>query len=272
MQTTNHEKKNYLSNASLLQEIHLSKNSFSSFVSTEYSDYDIIINAGDTIDTQNEYTISDDIIEAGVAKRAARLGVPASEVSPDQVVFRVMTYGHIPLDPSRKRKPKRLSEFYTKLNFRPFIHVVLTNGKPTVVGKSHWHGDIDSGHFSMKHGKITDKLAVMYITLSERYANHRWYRWFSYRDEMSNEALVLLVQNGLFFNEASSSNPFSYLTTVVSNEFKKIKEKEKEQQAIRDELLIDNNLNPSYTRQYNEEFETELARFTKETTDHDEFF
>jgi ABC-type dipeptide/oligopeptide/nickel transport system ATPase subunit len=87
---------------------------------------------------------------------------------------------------------------------------------------------------------------------------------------MSNEALILLVQNGLFFNEANSSNPFSYLTTVVSNEFKKIKEKEKEQQTIRDELLIECNLNPSYTRQYNEEYEHELARYTRETMDTDE--
>jgi hypothetical protein len=115
------KKVKYLNNRDLLAEIHKSKCSFSSFSQKEYSQHDIIL---PSIDKINIRTIAD-------AKRnqAKRLGLQAfaiaresgdkktklSECTPDyktipktDLVFRVMTFEHIPLAPGRKKTTKIL--------------------------------------------------------------------------------------------------------------------------------------------------------------------
>jgi hypothetical protein len=117
------------------------------------------------------------------------------------------------------------------------------------VGKSHWKGDIDKGHFSKDHGSMTAKLAHMFIKLCERYATRSNWRGYTYNDEMRSQALLQLSQIGLQFDEFKSQNPFAYYTAAITNSFTRVLNIEKRNQNIRDDILEMNNYSPSYTRQ-----------------------
>ena len=70
---------------------------------------------------------------------------------------------------------------------------------------------------------------------------------------MQGQALVQLSQIGLQFNEAKSQNPFAYYTAVVTNSFLGILNAEKKMQNIRDDIMEENGLTPSWTRQLSNE-------------------
>jgi hypothetical protein len=97
------------------------------------------------------------------------------------------------------------------------------------------------------------------MKLCERYSTRSNVRGYTYIDEMRSNAILQLVQVGLQFNEAKSSNPFSYLTAALINAQIRVINTEKRNQVIRDELLEINGLNPSFTRTNNHEFEQYLA-------------
>jgi len=194
--------------------------------------------------------------------------VPATDV-----VFRVMTFEHVPIDPTGgKKKKKEIKELftndldstdldaqeadddkpakYTKCNFPPFFHYkVNEEGEPYLVGKSHWKGDLDTGEFSKEHGAMTNKLAHMFMKLCERYATRSNWRGYTYNDEMRSQALLQLSQIGLQFDESKSQNPFAYYTAAITNSFTRVLNIEKRNQNIRDDILEMNDLTPSYTRQ-----------------------
>ncbi|MFW6002125.1 MAG: hypothetical protein ACOCQD_02190, partial [archaeon] len=128
------------------------------------------------------------------------------------------------------------------------------------VGKSHWKGDLDNGHFCKTHGKQTENLAKMWMKLCERYGTRGNVRSYTYIDEMQSQALLQLTEVGLQFNEAKSNNPFSYSTSIITNSYIKILNSEKNNQNIRDDILQANNLEPSYTRQHQQEWEASLIR------------
>ena len=184
-----------------------------------------------------------------------------------------MTWDHIPIDDVKSRKaavkameleddgPSR-SEYdddeldiagntkFVKCNFPPFQHYkVNEENEPVCVGKSHWVGTLDSGKFSREHGKMTPKLAHMFIKLCERYATRSNWRGYTYNDEMRSQALLQLSQIGLQFDEFKSQNPFAYYTAAITNSFTRVLNIEKRNQNLRDDILEMNNLTPSYTRQ-----------------------
>ena len=139
---------------------------------------------------------------------------------------------------------------YVKCNFPPFQHYkVNEDGDAILVGKSHWKGDLETGHFSKEHGKMTPKLAHMFIKLCERYATRSNWRGYTYNDEMRSQALLQLSQIGLQFDEFKSQNPFAYYTAAITNSFTRVLNIEKRNQNLRDDILEMNNLTPSYTRQ-----------------------
>ena len=70
-----------------------------------------------------------------------------------------------------------------------------------------------------------------------------------------------LSQIGLQFDESKSENPFAYYTAAITNSFTRILNIEKKNQAIRDDLLEMHNMNPSFTRQ--NENERNTASFKK---------
>lgn len=193
------KKVNYLNNKDILKEIHASKTSFSEFVDQQYSDYDIIVeNIQDIFLT--------DIQEKAKSNRASRLAARAFEnaiqttpstkpkladfkikpenINVDDLVFRVLTYEHIPLSPGRKKTPKSLGDNYVKLNFAPFKHFIIKDGQSIEVGRSH----SKNGKFSVDHGSITNKLANMFILMVNKYAQRG--NWRGYCVDASTVALT----------------------------------------------------------------------------------
>jgi hypothetical protein len=187
--------------------------------------------------------------------RKHKLKMADFEVSPRKIdktdlVFRVMSFDHIPEDLQRKSNPKTVADRHTKVNFPPFQHYRLDNkGKLKCVGKSHWIGGMNNGYFSITHGKITNELAKMYMKLCERYGTRSNWRGYTYNDEMQSQALMQLSQIGLQFDESKSENPFAYYTAAITNSFTRILNIEKKNQNIRDDIMEQNNLMPSMTRQ-----------------------
>lgn len=249
--------KNYLNNKDLLLEIHKSKNSFSSYTNEGDDQYDIIVTS--------IKEIPENIQQAKLNKIKSlsnkNVQVSENEIDEKSLIFRVITYSHIPLDPSRKKNPKSTAEHHVKLNFPPFQHWKYDqDGYLRCIGKSHWIGPVDSGHFSKTHGKPTEKLALMWMKLCERYCTRGNVRSYTYNDEMQGHALVQLVEVGLQFNEYKSYNPFSYFTTVISNACIRVINTEKNNQVIRDDILESNDMGPSYSHQHHYEWDYALKR------------
>jgi len=271
-------KVNYLNNKDMLLEIHRSKSSYCVFTDPEYHQYDLIVSG---IDKINIRTIAE-------AKRnkAKRLGqqdferrkkagekikladceVDYKKIGKTDVVFRVMTFDHIPLNGTRKKNPKSLADHRDKVNFPPFQHFKF-NDKDELecVGKSHWKGDLVKGHFDKDAGQITNTLARMMIKLCERYATRGNVRGYTYNDEMKGMAILQLTQIGLQFDESKSDNPFAYFTAAVTNSFVRVINTEKRNQNIRDDILEMNGMNPSFTRTGAGEHAAALKRHNEDT-------
>jgi hypothetical protein len=235
-----------------------------------------------------EYALKPESIQLARETRATRLGIEAGEkdsVDPlsipvTDLVFRVMTWDHIPVAPKQPRKvdkKKTAKDFFefdsdqdeifsdledpttakeiddmvhVKVNFPPFQHFRLDkNNNFKCIGKSHWIGDLKKGEFSKDQGNITNKLARMYIMMCEKYAMKFNWRGYTYNDEMRNSAILQLTYVGLRFNEAKSANPFAYYTAAITNSFCRVLNSEKRNQNIRDDILEMNGLNPSWSRQ-----------------------
>ena len=276
---------NYLNNKDILKEIHKSKNTYCYYVDTSVMDYDMILPDTKKINKKNIMQARKDRAvrlqklahEAasadGTKHKMDEFEIKLKDIADTDVVFRVMTWDHIPVDDVKSRKaavkameledagPAR-SEYdddeldiagntkYVKVNFPPFEHFKVTDsGEPVLVGRSHWKGDFTKGSFSRDHGKMTPKLAHMFIKLCERYATRSNWRGYTYNDEMRSQALLQLSQIGLQFDEFKSQNPFAYYTAAITNSFTRVLNIEKRNQNLRDDILEMNNLTPSYTRQ-----------------------
>lgn len=282
----------------MLREIHKSKMTYCSMIDKKYSQQDIIIcEHEDDLSPDGEviYTTSsiEDpmIIQEALNNKALRLKnenherackeweangskgekpkqaafvVDSSDLDPDELVFRVMTFSHIPIDKKKKRKPRKTSDLHTKCNFPPFKHFAKINGKMTEVLRSHWDGDIQSGKFSTTHGKTTDGLARIYLKLCERYSMKSNWRGYSYVDEMRDNAILQLSQVGLQFNEFKGQNPFAYFTATLSNSFTRVLNLERKNQDIRDNLLQEAGQMPSFNRQLEHE-ERERSKWDEKT-------
>ena len=283
---------NYLNNKDMLKEIHTSKTTYCSFTAPEYHRYDFIVDMpqAEVVDSLAHALLPDSIqlaretralrldIEQGLAKGTTDpVTIPLSDL-----VFRVMTWDHIPVAPKqprktvKKRTAKDIIEFeepessdnafadlednttkgevddmvHVKVNFPPFKHFKLdVTNEWTCVGFSHWHGDLITGAFTKDRGEITKTLAKMYIMMCERYAMKYNWRGYTYNDEMRNSAILQLTYVGLRFNEAKSANPFAYYTAAITNSFCRVLNTEKRNQNIRDDILEMNGLNPSWSRQ-----------------------
>lgn len=264
----------YLSNKELLKEIHNSKMSYCWVKDDQYFHYDHIIDSLDEITPEliqlakenrasrlqkNAYDAEVKAWEKGLTgkktkPRAADFAVDVETISDTDVVFRLMTFEHVPAE-KRKTNPKTEADNYSKCNFPPYKHIAIVDGELTEVARSHWQGGLDNGHFSVDHGKTNNRLASMYIKLCERYSMRGNWRGYTYVDEMRGQALLQLTQIGLQFNEAKSQNPFAYYTAAINNSFTRVLNLEKRGQNIRDDLLEQAGLDPSSTRLFTAEWE-----------------
>jgi hypothetical protein len=253
----------YLTNKDLLREIHLSKNTYCSFTAPEFSEYDLII---PNLSKINIRTIAEAkrnqasrlskgahaaaVLAGGKKLPAKEFEIDYKKIAKTDVVFRVMTFEHVPLAPGRKKTLKNTADSHEKVNFPPFQHWKFdSNDNLILVGKSHWKGDLATGEFNKEHGQMTNNLARMFLKLCERYATRGNVRGYTYNDEMKGQAILQLTQIGLQFDESKSDNPFAYYTAAVTNSFVRIINIEKRNQNIRDDILEMNGMNPSWTRQ-----------------------
>jgi len=266
-------KVNYLNNKDILKEIHKSKSTFCSYVSDTDHQFDIIL---PSIDKINIRTIAE--AKRAQAKRLQHLDFDARKAAGEKIklaeceidyrkiektdlVFRIMTFDHIPDEPGRKKTPKTVADHKVKLNFPPFQHFRFNEQDELMcVGKSHWQGGMENGSFSLSHGKATNKLALMWMKLCDRYATRGNVRGYTYNDEMRGQAILQLAQIGLQFDESKSDNPFAYYTAAVTNSFVRVINIEKRNQNIRDDILEMNDMNPSFTRQNAGEWEAQQRR------------
>jgi hypothetical protein len=172
-----------------------------------------------------------------------------------------MTFDHVPDEPGRKKTPKTVADTKVKLNFPPFHHFRFNDKDELLcVGKSHWSGGMENGSFNLKGGKATNKLAMMWMKLCDRYATRGNVRGYTYNDEMRGQAILQLAQIGLQFDESKSANPFAYYTAAVTNSFVRVINIEKRNQNIRDDILEMNDMNPSFTRQNAGEWDAQQRR------------
>ncbi len=278
--TTLAPKVNYLNNKDLLLEIHKSKSSYCSFTKPEYHQYDIILPSVDKINIRT--------IAEAKRNKAKRLGdedyarrkasgekvkqadcaVDYKKIAKTDLIFRIMTFEHVPTNSIRKKNPKSTADKHDKVNFPPFQHFKFDeNDELICVGKSHWKGGLKTGKFDKDAGSITNNLARMMIKLCERYATRGNVRGYTYNDEMKGQAILQLTQIGLQFDESKSDNPFAYFTAAVTNSFVRVINIEKRNQNIRDDILEMNGMNPSYTRTGQGEHEAALRRHSEGTTD-----
>ena len=279
-------KVNYLNNKDILKEIHKSKKTYCSFLNRDTdSDYDMILSSVSKINKKNilegrrarcerlAKLQVDAFAAEGIKRKVDEFLVPIKDMPATSVVFRVMTFEHIPIDDAKQARADEKARIeaedenitteyddepelakgakkYVKVNFPPFFHYRIDEkGIPYQVAKSHWKGDFDNGKFSTDHGHMTPKLANMFMKLVERYATRSNWRGYTYNDEMRSQALLQLSQIGLQFDESKSDNPFAYYTAAITNSFTRVLNIEKRNQNIRDDILEMNNFAPSYTRQ-----------------------
>ena len=121
----------YLNNRDLLAQIHASKNTYCSYIEQEDAQYDLIV--------PNLKKINGPAIAKARKARAKRLTQEAWEkakaagekkirladftVSPRKInktdlVFRVMSYDHIPMDANRKKNPKQTSSIWREFTIK----------------------------------------------------------------------------------------------------------------------------------------------------------
>ena len=269
-------KVNYLNNRDLLSEIHKSKSTYSSFTDDSYAQFDIILPEVGKINIRTiaeakrnqakriGYAEYERRKKAGEKVKQADTEIDYRKIAKTDLIFRVMTYDHIPEEKGRKKNPKTIADTKVKLNFPPFVHYRFNdNDELELVGKSHWEGGMENGHFSLRGGQATNKLALMWMKLCERYATRGNVRGYTYNDEMRGQAILQLTQIGLQFDESKSNNPFAYYTAAVTNSFVRIINIEKRNQNIRDDILEMNNMNPSFTRQNQGQWEAQLEEHNR---------
>lgn len=260
--TTKRKKINYLNNADLLREIHLSKMTFCWVQDKKYADYDIIVSNERDINLETLLQGRENRIKRqktdvlreiqkkhNCTPKAAQAMVDECVLSAyekctvNDVVVRVMTADHI---------PKNDDDAPIRTNFKPFKHFAMDDdGMLIEVARSHWRGTNSDGAFFMTHGRLTDALGKMFIVLCDRIGMRPNYRGYSFLDEMKADARFQLTKNALLFDESRITvqlNPFAYYTTIVNHAFKAVLNSEKRNRDIRDDLLEESGYDPSNTR------------------------
>ena len=110
-------KHNYLNNKDILKEIHKSKTTYCKFTDLAYADYDMILPDFSKINKKNIMQARRDraerltklaheaaFAETGVKQKLEEFEIKLKDVRDTDVVFRVMTWDHIPVDDAKSRK------------------------------------------------------------------------------------------------------------------------------------------------------------------------
>jgi len=188
----------YLTNKDLLAEIHNSKKTYSEFIDKEFEDYDIIVtdlkdvtkeiieNARNKKFTDHVNKTKKEMIAKGIKNPV--INYTLDDVPESSIVIRLMTFDHIPINEEKIGKAKTLADKHMRCNFPPFQHFIFKDNEFICVGKSHWKGGMENGEFCVTHGRMTNKLGMMFMTLVERYSHKG--NWRGYCVHADTEALT----------------------------------------------------------------------------------
>lgn len=114
-------------------------------------------------------------------------------------------------------------------------------------------------------GLVSNKLGKMYMLMATRYATKPNFSGYTYKDEMINAGVVSCCAALNSFNSEKSVNTFAYFTAVIHNSFLQVLNKERKQQNIKNQLLLDAELTPSFNF-----IEREKEKFKQEQNKADE--
>lgn len=115
---------------------------------------------------------------------------------------------------------------------------------------------------SKEIGQLTNELALMLQLLCARYAKKGNFINYSYNEDMQAYAMMMLVRTWNSFDPAKSSNPFAFFTQCIKNSFIQYLNQEKRQRDIRDVILIEQGMSPSYG--YNDGTARSIGEFDDE--------
>jgi DNA-directed RNA polymerase specialized sigma subunit len=95
-------------------------------------------------------------------------------------------------------------------------------------------------------GKMSNKLVRMLQLLCFRFAKKGSFVNYSYNEDMQAYAMMMLVRTWMGFNPEKSTNAFAFFTQCIKNSFIQYLKHEERQRNVRDLLMINQGLNPSY--------------------------
>ena len=96
--------RNYLNNKDLLKQIHLSKQTYCAYTHDKFRDYDLIV--AEHVNCIDIEDLTDENKEEAITNRKKRLQIDKDievDVDPNDIVYRVYDFTHIPLEPGRKK-------------------------------------------------------------------------------------------------------------------------------------------------------------------------
>lgn len=117
-----------------------------------------------------------------------------------------------------------------------------------------------------EQGHMTDELAKLLQLLTSQYGSAYRFASYSYNDDMQSYAMMMLVRTWDRFNPERSDNAFAFYTQCIKNSFKQYLKDEKKHRNVRDELLLDKGLTPSFTFQMEKETTNPYTSEPKQVT------
>lgn len=99
---------------------------------------------------------------------------------------------------------------------------------------------------SKEVGQMSNTLAMMLQMLCSKYAKKGNFINYSYNEDMQGYAMMMLVRTWNSFDPEKSNNPFAFFTQCIKNSFIQYLNQEKRQRDVRDVILIDQGMSPSF--------------------------
>jgi len=155
--------------------------------------------------------------------------------------------GSKPIKTTKQTKPKKRD--FDNIP-KPAKPSVTAGGKTTYLTNKDLVAEVT---LSKQQGKMSNTLAAMLQLLCSRYAKRGQFANYTYNDDMQAFALYMLVKTWNRFNEQLYSNAFAFYTQCIKNSFRQFLNQEKRQRTIRDLLLVEQGMNPSF--RFTEDYE-----------------
>lgn len=186
-----------------------------------------------------------------------------SRINNDDRGIRSNKLNKVKQEPFKKDKlecKEKINEYKNKIKVlcNDFSKEVIKHSEEVV--RSHWSGDtIETGHFDISQGKLTEGLVIQIMMLVSKYAKSGNWASYTFRDDMESAALLQLCDTALKFEEVKGNNVFAYLTSIASNKFTAILNSEKTQRKIKSKLMQKAGYDATFNEQIEYEFRNRLA-------------